>query len=376
MSYNIGKSGFLYMRGRVALYSILNALGIGKGDEVIIQAFTCLAVPTPIILLGAKPVYVDVSSSGYTIDIASLERSITDRTRAIVIQHTFGIPADMDRIMEIAGARGIPVVEDCCHAIGSIYAEKEVGSFGTAAFYSTEWAKPFNTGIGGILVLNDKEYKEDIEGQYAEMVSPPFKDVAILRLQYFLHETLLRPSFYWKIRDMYRFFSKKGMIIGTFSREELERKKPDYFTHKMSSWQRKLLEREVAQVTEYISRKKALKRKYDDFFSGIDMPILSVSDKCDPVLLRYPLMVEDKEGLLAKAKEERIEVGNWFVSPVHPIEGEELKGVEYERGNCPEAERKANSCMNLPMHSKITEKELKRIFGFISKNRSSILPND
>lgn len=367
------KGPFLFMRGRVALYAILKAMGIGRGDEVILQAFTCLAVPTPIILLGARPVYVDINSNGYTMDVDSLERAITGRTRAIVVQHTFGIPADMDKIVNMAGKHGISIVEDCCHAVGSKYEGREVGTFGVAAFYSTEWAKPVNTGIGGILILNEGKYRDNIAGQYAELGLPPFKDVVTLKLQYFLHETLLRPSVYWKIRDLYRFFSKKGMIIGTFSKEEIDRKIPGYFYCKMSSWQKRLLDKGIARAGSYVSGRKILKDKYDAYLKGLGVPVLSVREKADPVLVRYPLLVNDKEGVLEKAKEARVEMGNWFATAVHPVEDNGWAGVGYEKGSCPEAERKAKCCVNLPMHSKLREKDVDRMFGFVGKNKGNVL---
>ena len=372
MVYNIGKNSHLFMRGRVALYSILKALKIGRGDEVIMQAFTCLAVPSPVMLLGAKPIYVDIDPAGYNIDITSLESRITSKTRAIIIQHTFGIPADIRGVVEIAEKHGLFVIEDCCHAVGSLYEGIEVGTFGDAAFYSTEWAKPFNTGIGGVLVVNDTRYKKNIEDQYSRLVAPPLKDIVMLRSQYLLHETLLRPAFYWRIRDIYRFFSKKGMIIGTFSREELESKKPEYFNYRMSNWQARLLNDKMLEMEKYVAGKKNLKKQYDDLLSRMGMPALNVSDRADPVLLRYPMMVEDKEEFLTRAKAKRIEMGNWFTSPVHPKEEREWGDVGYDKSSCPEAERKARCCVNLPMHSKIKEKELNAIFEFIAQNRESV----
>ncbi|HIE26284.1 TPA: hypothetical protein EYP66_03250, partial [Candidatus Poribacteria bacterium] len=85
-----------FFRGRVALYAILKALNIGPGDEVATQAFTCVAVPEGIMASGARPVWVDIEVDGYNMDAEDLRRKLTLRTRAIIVQHTYGIPADMD----------------------------------------------------------------------------------------------------------------------------------------------------------------------------------------------------------------------------------------------------------------------------------------
>ena len=123
-------NGVHFLRGRIAMCAILKALGIGRGDEVIIQAFTCVAVPCPVLATGAKPVFADIDPATFNLDPASVEARITPRTRAIVVQHTFGIPADMDSILRIARARGIYVIEDCCHTVASSYRGARVGSLG------------------------------------------------------------------------------------------------------------------------------------------------------------------------------------------------------------------------------------------------------
>ena len=143
-----------YYRGRVALAAILKSLGVGRGDEVVIQAFTCVAVPEGVMASGARPVYADIEPGGCNVDPASLEERITSRTRAIVLQHTFGIPAQMDRVMLIAERAGIPVIEDCCHALASQFDGRLLGSIAVARFYSFEWGKPLVARLGGAAVAN------------------------------------------------------------------------------------------------------------------------------------------------------------------------------------------------------------------------------
>ncbi|NTV79238.1 MAG: aminotransferase class V-fold PLP-dependent enzyme, partial [Clostridiales bacterium] len=105
------KELYLFNRGREALYFALQTLGINEGDEIIIQAMTCIAVVAPIISLKAKPVYVDINQDDFNIDIADLEKKITPKTKAVVVQHTFGNIADVRRISEIAKRHNIYVIE-------------------------------------------------------------------------------------------------------------------------------------------------------------------------------------------------------------------------------------------------------------------------
>lgn len=121
-------------KGRIALYVILEALNIGAGDEVVVPGFTCMTVPLPLLSLGATPVYADIRPQDYNVDPTRLEPMVTPRTRAIVVQHTFGIPAEMDCIVETARRRGLHPIEDCCHTLTSSYKGRRVGTFGEAAF--------------------------------------------------------------------------------------------------------------------------------------------------------------------------------------------------------------------------------------------------
>ena len=105
----------LFGKGRVALYAILRALDIGRGDEVIVPAFTCVAVPNAILYAGAGPVWVDIDPATYTIDPAAVENAISSRTRAVLAQNTFGLSAELDAIMAIAERHHLTVVDDCTH---------------------------------------------------------------------------------------------------------------------------------------------------------------------------------------------------------------------------------------------------------------------
>lgn len=127
----------LFAKGRVALYAILRALEVGPGDEVIVPAFTCVAVPNAIIYTGARPVYVDIDPRTYTIDPAAVEVALTPRTRVVLSQNTFGASADLDALAGIGAAHRLQVVDDCTHGLGGTYRGCPNGSVSPAAFFST-----------------------------------------------------------------------------------------------------------------------------------------------------------------------------------------------------------------------------------------------
>ena len=214
-------------KGRVALYAILKAIGIGPGDEVILPGFTCVVVPNAVSYLGAKPVYIDIDPKSYNIDPQKIEEQTgkvwhAGKAKAILAQHTFGIPAEMDRIKEIASKYNLFTIEDSCHSIGSKYKNIEVGSIGDAAFFSSQWSKPVTTGLGGWAKFNNSELFKNAEEIIADFKYPAFKEVQLLKLQHFMYSVLIRPSTFWFLQDSYRLLGNLGLTIGSSSQAELE----------------------------------------------------------------------------------------------------------------------------------------------------------
>ncbi len=148
---------FLYWKGRVALYAILKSLDLSEGDEVILPAFTCVVVPNAIIYAGLKPVYVDISPKTLNMDISLVKDAITDKTKVILCQNTFGLSSNIEEIILIAKKFNLITIEDCTHGFGGTYKGKPNGSFCDAAFFSSQWNKPFSTGIGGFLLVNNEK---------------------------------------------------------------------------------------------------------------------------------------------------------------------------------------------------------------------------
>lgn len=145
-----------------ALHLGMAALGIGPGDEVIMADTNWIATASPIVNLGAKPVFVDILEDSWCIDPEQVERAITPRTRAIVAVHLYGNLCDMDRLLAIGEKHGIPVIEDAAEAIGSVYHGKRAGSIGAFGTFSFHGTKTLTTGEGGLFVTNDLELYEHV----------------------------------------------------------------------------------------------------------------------------------------------------------------------------------------------------------------------
>jgi perosamine synthetase len=148
--------------GTGAIHLALAALGIGKGDEVIVPELTWVATAAPVVWLGATPIFADVLKDSWCVDPKSIESKITSKTKAIFAVHLYGNMCEMDEIIDIGKRYGIPVLEDAAQALGSVYKQKKAGSMGLVNVFSFHGTKTMTTGEGGIVVTDNAEVFEKI----------------------------------------------------------------------------------------------------------------------------------------------------------------------------------------------------------------------
>lgn len=137
------------------LYAAVGAAGVGPGDEVIVSPYTMVASVTAAIAFNAVPVFADIDPDNFCLSPTSIRERITERTKAIIVVHLFGHPADMEEIMAIAGPRNITVIEDCAQAPSATYRGRPVGTLGHMGVFSLNYHKHIHSGEGGIVVTND-----------------------------------------------------------------------------------------------------------------------------------------------------------------------------------------------------------------------------
>ncbi len=320
----------------MALYAILKAIGIKEGDEIILPAFTCVVAVNPIIYFGAKPVYVDIDPKTYNVNPNKIEEKITPKTKAILAQNTFGLSSNLDAIFEIAKKHSLFVIEDCAHGFGGFYKGKPNGTIADAAFFSTQWNKPFSTGLGGIAVVKEGQWVNGAMGEWVienlkqmeeNFIKPSLKDILQLKALIFLREHFLNSNTYWFALKTYRWLSKHNLILGSSQGEELERPiKPKDFKKGFSEVQAK---------------------------KGIE----ELRGKCVNGLMRE--------------RQRKIELEDWFISPIHPI----TKNFEYwyyQWGENPIAEFVSQYIINLPTHERIDEDFVNEVYDFLKRSRNAM----
>jgi len=189
-SYTGVPYGVALSSGTAGLHLGLAALGIGEGDEVILPSFTFIAAANAVLYRRARPVFVDIDPRTLNLTAESVTRAITPRTRAIIVVHTFGCPADLDPILDVASRHGVRVIEDACEALGAEYRGRKAGGIGDLGVFGFYPNKPITTGEGGMVVTRDRELAETMRALRNQGRRPAdgWLDHALLGYNYRLSE--------------------------------------------------------------------------------------------------------------------------------------------------------------------------------------------
>jgi dTDP-4-amino-4,6-dideoxygalactose transaminase len=352
--------GISFAAGRMAFYSLLKALNIGLGDEVVLPGFTCSVMPNAVWRTGATPVFADIDSDTFGSDAGGVEKKITSRTKLIVAQHSFGIPCNVPAIVEVGKKYGIFVMEDSAIALDSAIDGIKVGNWGDAAIFSTDHSKPLNTLIGGFLYTKDKALYKRIKN-YSDNL-PHLNNV---------HQQRLFKQFLFERKNYTPERYPRSIIIN--SAKALTRKiklrqkqfvflEADYtkqsssgsnypYPAKLPSFLAQLGLYELDRWDNEKKRRKILLKNYLRIANslGLDeyLPKAYTDSKLEIVPLRFVFEHPNVERL--KAKMERyVDVGwTWFRTPVICCpDGPESLG--YVSGSCEVGETAGKNIINWP----------------------------
>src|SRR3989338_4009900 len=209
------KGGAAVSSGTAAIHLSLIALGVKEGDDVAMPTYVCPALLNAINYIGANPLLIDINPDTYNISTADLKKKLTKKTRAVIVPHIFGLPADIKDILNF----GIPVIEDCAQSVGAVYNGKKVGSFGHCAVFSFYATKVMTTGEGGMVVSNS----DKILGKIRDLREYDHKPDYIVRYNYKMTDMqaaigisqLKRlDSFIYRRRDIAGLYNKRFSELG------------------------------------------------------------------------------------------------------------------------------------------------------------------
>lgn len=300
-----------------ALHMGMAALGIGRGDEVIMADTNWIATAAPIVHLGATPVFVDILPDSWCLDPALVEQAITPRTKAIVAVHLYGNLCDMDALITIGKKHNLPVIEDAAEAIGSIYHGKRAGSMGKFGSFSFHGTKTLTTGEGGMFVTNDDE----------------------------LYETVLTLSNHGRARGQTKQFWPDS--VG--------------FKYKMSNIQAAIGCAQMERLEDLISAKRRVFETYQQELSGLPLlmnpePPGTANGYWMPTIVVDESLSFDREQLLAAFKSDDID-GRVFFWPLSQLDIPGMRSLD----ETPRAQGVYPRAVNLPSYHDITADEIARV---------------
>lgn len=321
------KHAIAVCNGTAAIDAAVDALDIGPGDEVILPTFTIISCVTQIARGGAKPVFVDTDPATWNMDVSQIEARITPRTKAILVAHMYGLPTDMDPILEICRKHGLRLIEDAAEMHGQTYNGRPCGSFGDISTFSFYPNKHVTTGEGGMILTDDDAIAETCRG---------LRNLCFMPQRRFVHERLG-----WNLR--------------------------------MTNLQAALGVAQLERLDSFIERKRRMGALYTELLQGIDALELppARADYADSVYWVYGMVIKDghpldAEGAMKALGKEGVGTRPFFW-PLHEQPVLRNMGLVPEGESHPVAERLARRGFYIPSGMALTEAQMREVAAAVRR---------
>lgn len=355
-----------FTQGRQALVILLKALGVNPGEKVGVCSFTCLSVVEAVKICGAIPVYLDVDEH-LCINPQEILRQENGSLKVVILQHTFGIPGRLDELLLACEKIGATVVEDCAHSLGCSWRGTPLGKFGEGAIYSFQWGKPYTTGRGGMLTINSEELLNEVDWQIEELALPaPKKSELILECQRRVHSILCGPKLEGYIRYIYVKLRDVGFIKGSLKLQNQFR----LFRGYIRLAGEMMAEAGLKQLKNW-PKLKQMRRQNTELiemhFNKAGLALWSRPTEASVTMLRYPVLVSNKSEIIEQARNQKLDIGGWYISPIHPLQGDDLAKVDYYVGSCQRAEHMISKLAHLPTGFELNKPRLEAMVKIISQ---------
>lgn len=354
-----------FLSGRAGLRAILKSLSVQEGDEVILQAFTTVALVNTIKHIGATPVFVDIKNGTFNLNPEELKNKITSRTKAIIVQHTFGSPALIENIMEITREQKIAIIEDCAHSLGAIHAGKKLGTWGDAAFFSFGRDKVISSVSGGMVIASDPALGAKIRQEQNTLTFPDARTIC----KNLLHPVIMLPALFtynlYGLGKSIMFLAYNlNLLDKAYSQTEKKGAADTKKFKKLPNALARLALNQMNYLENFNAHRREIAEIYAQTITNSRVRKFPLAEGGVP--LWFTVTVENKDETIAQALKENIILGDWFPQAVGPEEVN-LRQAAYTEGSCPQAEKLARICVNLPTHHNITPQAARQIAKFMNQ---------
>jgi dTDP-4-amino-4,6-dideoxygalactose transaminase len=337
------KHVFLFSMAREALSTLLVAYN--KPGDVLVPAYNCIAVPEAIRFAGYNPSFVDIDLRTLNFQLNELAKKVDSKSRAVLITHQFGIPSEINSLLELCDKHNLLAIEDAAPAFGAGYYNQWVGTYGDAAILSFEKTKVFSGMGGGVLLTNDDELAGRVERNLALLLNPnPILEDFMKSL---VHTVSARERLHSGFLLLYRLIKKETLY------EIASVNKVARHPRRMSKFQAGLVLVQLKRRTQILRRKRKIAGYYSErLISDTRCVLPSVPVGASPAWSQFPIMVEDKEATFWKMRSLGVDL-NWNYKYSCP--------ESYGIGGFPNSHIAARSVLGLPIYPSLQEKELAEV---------------
>jgi perosamine synthetase len=352
--------------GRHALVILLKSLNVNEGNRIGVCGFTCLSVIEAVKLCGAVPVYLDVDEH-LCIAPEEIPRQGEGALKVVILQHTFGNPGKLEQVLSACNKIGAKVIEDCAHSLGCSWKGKALGNFGEGAIFSFQWGKPYTTGQGGMLTVNSRQLLDRVDQEIERMATlPTATGELILECQ-----RRFSPIFGGSKLEIYLRHSYAEFRNTRFNKEF-----PQLDFHLYPGYIKLAGEMTAKAGLKQIRNWPKLQRlrlqntqMIEEYFNKAGLPLWPRQKEAHITALRYPLLVPNKTEIINQADKCGLDIGGWYISPVHPLQ-EYLAKVDYQKGRCRNAESMIERLVHLPTGTELTMQRLEAMMKIICESNT------
>jgi len=367
---------------RFAFYLILKNLNLKKDDEIIIPAYMPWIMVKVIIISGLKPVFVDIDKNTFNIIPSEIEKKITNKTKAVLAVHLYGLPCEIEKIKGICKKNNLVLIEDCAQAIGSKYKNKRVGTFGDFSFFSFGPKKIFNTYEGGMILTNNSKIEKQIRNEINKLRFP--KKIELIKKCFKNHiDCFFINNFFTKY--LIYLYYKTLITLGYSNTEDItsaEFKKVQYPYLIDRMTQQSFLKKYAVKYTNLQALVGMLQfENIDNNIKKINLnaKLLNykiknsqyISEKYLSSYFLYCVKSNNKEQIIEKLFKSRIIIssGHYLVLP-------DLDAFKEYKCECPNTREISKSIFYLPVQSNLKKHEMTYLLKILEKNCKEILHKD
>jgi len=355
-----------FFTGRSALNFLIKSQSFPKNTEAIIQTFTCEAPIVPFLANKIKVVYTDIETTTFSADLKTLSGKITENTRIIVLQHTFGLrPVQREKVLALSKKHHLLLIEDLAHGFDlktfpKMY-RQTVKKYQNIAFLLSFGRSKALSSVFGAAIITPRQEIADQLHQWQRKLSYPSTRTLFGLLGYKILTPIIKKTYSLKIGKLIHHFVK---FINLYPREITKKEKKGrydrFFDRRFANLQALFLLHQLKKIKKYQQQRRKIVNLYNKNLN----PSIKVDNlPCDP-LIRYPVLVADRDEVWNKFRRQSIYLGRWYDQPIGPSPLK-MKKIGYRRGSCPQAEKVSRAILNLP--TLITKTEALKIIKLLDQ---------